>query len=960
MPSDRRLHTKDELKQLFFNLKRKGITDEMITILVNVLWREKPSLRTSGFYWPGAPDLTMSWENSTRTLTLTPTVPDPAEEGAADYDPHFRFYSWAGQPVFNRIYEAEQIQIPDQEGLFFIYYDTNEETGLQELTYAKNPEWEDIAIIYLVKVLVTCIYWNADSNTVIYYGDELHGSEWTPSIHWWAHKAFNAIRDYGLRSTDIVIGDGSEDIHAQAGISEGAVWHEDLWYESDGIGSTVGLPILYRTVLGPRLTSNSGFPVTGAHMGRIYYNDGSLVEASEGRFVLCHLFWTNCFNNPLIAVMGQAQYDSAVEAIQGWQDELDGLDDWVPHQTRLLITTLIYETSSDFANSVQARIVGEMTPESIADIVSKENIPSLKTGWHPDILEHIGYSYSEASHSMILGLLGDNVTFYFVQGIKFKVENNLLFPSLPDVLGLTYVDGDGNSWTKSQTKWNEWETARVKAFAFYRNTRLSQTPYLGWRMHNWEMEGRTRGNIIQETGLEHLTGLVLSINETNDHQIDVTDGSLRLADIVAEIVHNSGNTFGQYLRSLRTRRHWLKTYIDETDPENPVITHEWEYQGSPAANVATLSAGNEVVVNVLIEGSWQLTETADGDYCAMWLIGTLDYAQPLKWITGNAYSSDLDEAKELNDPESLLSIIEGAQFITDHYEVIARVIVKNITDSPYYEIIEIDQYDDGEFDDLVTDLYVESAEYDSNSQTLTLHRTGDLPDIEIPMDLFSEMSIEGDGSPIYPFSLVNDQADPGQLYVYSTNSAGEKGWWPLYSSGDGSASGSAGSGGAGSSGSGSGTTPLIPGILEDRYVTAMIFNSETGKLTLQRSEGLADLEVTISGASEYENEDWTMTEARNIEAGTADTFVIVMKARAQFTIKSLVHEVDSGTLTGVSVKVDGVAVTGLSNLTVSTSETESTATSGNVVSAGQRVILEITTGYTGSPTKILYQLNLDR
>ena len=776
--ADKRLRTKAELKRLFTNLKRKGITDDMMSILIDVLWREKPIMRSSGFFWPLAPDATIDWDTSTRTFTISPFETGGSGSGELT-NPRFRFFSWSSGPIFHQKYETESIQIPDEEGLYVIYYDTDEDTRGQELTYIKNPTFIQQAEIYLYKTIIVWIYWDQVSKTALYYGDERHGSEWVPDTHWWAHGAFNAIRDYGLRSADIVIGDGSLSIHAQVGVSAGAAWHEDLWHESDGIGSTEGLPILYRTAFGPRFTSKAGFPVTGPHMGRIYFNyGGSLTEADEGRFVLCHLFWTNCFTNPLIAVMGQAQYDSAVEAIQGCADELDYLDEWVPHQTRLLITTLIYETKTEFTNSVRARIVGEMTPESIADIVSEDNIPSLKTGWHPDVLEHIIFDYTEATHSMILDLVEDAVTFYFVKGIKFKVVNDLLFPTLQEQLGMTYIDGNGNSWTETQTKWDEWETGRVKAFALYRNPRLSQTPYLGWRMHNWEMEGRTRGNIIQETGLEHLSGLELSINETNLHEIDVTDGSIRLADIIAEIVHNSGNTFGQFLRSLRARRHWLKTYVDETDPENPVITHEWEYQDTPAANVAALSESNEVVINELVEDTWQLIETTDGDYTAMWLIGTLDYAHPLKWITGTKYSSDLDEAKVLNNPESLLSVIEATQFITDHYEVIARVMIKNITDAPYYELIEINQYEDGEFEKEISDRHVIDMDFDEETRQFTLKRNDNLPDltVEIPggEQVQSDWNEDNEDSPAFiqnkPEVLNGEDA-----YVYIAYASDDQG-----------------------------------------------------------------------------------------------------------------------------------------------------------------------------------------
>jgi hypothetical protein len=79
-------------------------------------------------------------------------------------------------------------------------------------------------------------------------------------------------------------------------------------------------------------------------------------------------------------------------------------------------------------------------------------------------------------------------------------------------------------------------------------------------------------------------------------------------------------------------------------------------------------------------------------------------------------------------------VIEAAQFITDHYEVIARVMIKNITDSPYYELIEIKQYEDGEFEKEINDRHVIDMDFDEETRQLTLKRNDDLPDLtaEIP------------------------------------------------------------------------------------------------------------------------------------------------------------------------------------------------------------------------------------
>jgi hypothetical protein len=906
MTQEKRLRTKNELKRLFTNLKRRGITDEMIAILIDVLWRDKPTMRTSGFYWPGAPDMSMTWDNADRTLTVQPYTENA---GSAASNPHYRFYSWAEKPVYHRRYGTDTIELPDQEGLYLIFFQADEETREQELTYIKDPTYKQQANVYLTKVAVTWIYWNSQAKRAEYHGDERHGSEWIPSMHWWAHQVFNARREYGVHSEDIIIGDGSQNSHAQVGISAGMVWHEDIYTAVDSIDSSQGIPILYRTAIGPRFTAKSGFPVINQHLGQLYYNNGgSLTKCDEGRFTLCHIFWTNCLLKPVIAIMGQAQYDDALGAIQGFTQELESLREWVPHQTRLHITTLVYETSTDFSNSVHARIVGEMTPEGIADIVSKENIPALKTGWHPDILEHTKFIYDETQHSLILGLLEDFTT-YFVKGIKYKVIFDYTFLGLPDTLGMNYITGEGDSFTTINPTLNEHTTENIILTAFYRNVRLSQTPYLGWRMHIWEMDGRTRGNIIQETGLEHLSGLKLSINESELHKIDVTDGYLRLADIVADIIHNSGNTFGQYLRALRARRHWLITYIDETDPENPVITHEWEYQDSPTNIITALSQNNEVLINQFSDASWNLFETSNGDYTAMWLIATLDYAQPLKWITGTQYNSDLDEAKELNDPESLLSVIETAQFITDHYEVLARVIIKNIPDDPYYEIIEINQYEDGKFEDLVTDLYVEDAQYVTNDQKLILKRTGDLPDLEVTIGtnnfqiitqpshgFVKDQVVRLNGSTYVLAQADNDtnaqsagfvaevidentfklQSEgflpgdwvSGQEYFLSPSTPGQAIPEPEYNIGEVRQS------------LGWGTTEGLKieidvgdviGSFVDSYVDGMEFNPETGDLTLKRTNNLPNLVENLD--NRYPTQENVSTQIENNNTNILPTLI---------------------------------------------------------------------------------------
>ena len=64
--ADKRLRTKTEIKRFFTNLKGKPITDDMISILIDVLWRNRSNMRTSGFRLSGGLDAVISFDIPSR------------------------------------------------------------------------------------------------------------------------------------------------------------------------------------------------------------------------------------------------------------------------------------------------------------------------------------------------------------------------------------------------------------------------------------------------------------------------------------------------------------------------------------------------------------------------------------------------------------------------------------------------------------------------------------------------------------------------------------------------------------------------------------------------------------------------------------------------------------------------------------------------------------------------------
>jgi hypothetical protein len=375
--SRKRKYTKAELKRMFSNLKEKGITDGMAHILLDETYNEPVIRRTSGFGVPGASDAEMEWNDATRTLTLAPV--DPAEdetvydESGKVYVPHFRFYTWKRGPVLQRHYaynteselpNADAVELPNEEGLFAIYYDLNAERRRYELTYLKNPTVAEIAEIYMVKVIVSCIYWDASNAEAVYFGDERHGSEWNPQIHWWAHGAFNALWKSGLHHNGVVIGDGSLNGHAQFGINSGEFYHEDMEHAITGVSSTTGLPVLWFDGSYPRIELNAGYSFLKGTSFLYYNGSGAKAEVTDGYFMLYHVFATNCQLYPLISVMGQSQYENKNTCCKAALEEVKALQAQIPQQTALPLVSFAFEINSEFTNTPKTRIVQPCTGQS--------------------------------------------------------------------------------------------------------------------------------------------------------------------------------------------------------------------------------------------------------------------------------------------------------------------------------------------------------------------------------------------------------------------------------------------------------------------------------------------------------------------------------------------------------------------------------------------------------------------
>lgn len=350
--AEERDRSKKELKKLVaYDYERKGISEKTLRIMIDRLWPNNFSTRTSGFAIAGSPDAEILWDDATRTFTIVPL--DPEVEG---YTPDFAIYAYTNKPIYLVRENSESVQIPNEEGNYLFYYTSNETTRNQFLTYIKNPTEDEKWEIYLRKIPVAWLYWNYTSQTRIYFGDSRHGSEFNPQMHWMWHQTLNSVRQEGIGIVDAVVdGDGSSVEHYQFGISAGKAWHEDILAGFDAVGKTESLPVWYLDGGLPRFATEPGRKFLNA--GRVAFNGNGINQAADNSFVIYHLFATNCRLHPHISVMGSGNYDSIGAAISAIPAEVATKRQQMPHSNMMWVNSVVIHTFSEFTNPAQARVV---------------------------------------------------------------------------------------------------------------------------------------------------------------------------------------------------------------------------------------------------------------------------------------------------------------------------------------------------------------------------------------------------------------------------------------------------------------------------------------------------------------------------------------------------------------------------------------------------------------------------
>lgn len=392
--------------------------------------QEQDTKEPTGFVNRTSSTLTFSDSAPARTFTITPIG-------------SFSFYV-KGKKFTKTVSESIQLSPtgPVISGDHYIYYDDN--GVLQEST---DPDF--VKTIILEYAYVAVVYWNTDTNTHTYFGDERHGIVMDGATHGYLHTVFGArfLSGLALNFSTIpttVDGTGNSASDAQFPSDQGKIRDEDILHE---IPVQAQIPILYRQGSLWRKKAADAYPLIyqgtagyGAGL-KLPYNQftGGAWQLTEvqfpNKFVLVHYFGTNDIDNPFIGIQGIAEYNSIEDARINANMEISSLSG-LPFTEFVPVGSVIFETSTSYTNDPKARIRSTDTGANYVDFRGTQLYTPAGTATTHGLLSGLGnddhFQYLLADGTRAMGGALDMGTHQI---------NNVVDPTLSnDAATKNYVD----------------------------------------------------------------------------------------------------------------------------------------------------------------------------------------------------------------------------------------------------------------------------------------------------------------------------------------------------------------------------------------------------------------------------------------------------------------------------------------------------------------------------------------
>jgi hypothetical protein len=156
---------KTDLIRRISDVVRNGWNNAHIRDLIETLWRDPYSMRTSGFVKEGgtnamiAAEVTSTEIDGITSYAIVLTITPKGKK--------FDFYHFRDILSYHKKYASENIAFDAEEGLHAVYYDFDEDTYEQVLKHIANPTHDDMLELMQWVVPITFIYYNADTQKII-------------------------------------------------------------------------------------------------------------------------------------------------------------------------------------------------------------------------------------------------------------------------------------------------------------------------------------------------------------------------------------------------------------------------------------------------------------------------------------------------------------------------------------------------------------------------------------------------------------------------------------------------------------------------------------------------------------------------------------------------------------------------------------------------------------------------
>jgi hypothetical protein len=304
-------------------------------------------------------DSTISYVDLTRTVTIQPS--------GASYNVWIK-----GQKI--TITGALSLAHGNTEGMHYFYIDN---TGALQTTTVF-----DIQTILQDNAFFTAIYWDLTAASHIYFAEERHGAVMDGTTHGYLHQTQGTKWLTGLALGSFSVDDAvPNDASGQFDCSNGRITDEDLEITiADGspqdLTPIAQIPVYHKSGAAGDWNRDAATNFAAKRFGvsRLAYNQftgGAWQQTivTNGDFVLSHIFATNDFENQVICVQGENEYNNIPAAREGASEEINTIiTEGLPFAEFTPLGTVIFQTSNAYAgSSILARIVSTDTGDDYVD-----------------------------------------------------------------------------------------------------------------------------------------------------------------------------------------------------------------------------------------------------------------------------------------------------------------------------------------------------------------------------------------------------------------------------------------------------------------------------------------------------------------------------------------------------------------------------------------------------------------